>query len=740
MAEILVEVAPLDPVSGSRVTLRLSSIDHRNVNVLNGVRWWPAITRRPRLSADLFDGDFLGEIAVGSAALSINLQRVAKRIDSNVARFRWSGSSIKIWASSDPDAAWGSWDQVFDGEVKTVEIDGLIATVAAEVSTSAFDVDMLTLSYAGTGGAEGPASLKNRPKPFCAGSVVNVEPILIDVANSVYQMHGYGPINGTTEVFENGASFGSSLGDFASYAALVAATIPPGRWATCNASGLIRLGAPPREGAVITLDAGGDKPSTFLRKTGEIINRLCTLAGVPAGNIDSSSLAALDSAVPRNIRFYVDDQVKLIEFIQSLARPCNAAAGISWLGDLFVCRSGFGSSALTLDAQGKAKPTVAASVELAVSSPYYRYEMLGERVERPHEYSEIAFSAELIEVGTYSASTTYREGNIVSDQGARWVYVNPSATSGNAPPTLPTESNSYWDLLSPAPDAADISGLGALAYEDAAITQELAAPYPGVPGTAWTNPATGLVYVNIGTGLLIGSTQVDIAGTVVDMVWSAIPQVDWSGDVSGTVDGRDASVISETITNLGTIGPGKIVASSLSADIITQVLSASGTSTVPTDGGVEILRFSDVKVMPSQGGYFHAIISAMVGVPSGAGAGFGSWSPLDSFSCSVWLQRATAGSTDWTFLSSQPLFGVSGDGTSFDVNPPDEDYVLLGYLPPVRVSATAQFVDVPAADGLYDYRWVASKVSTPGSLSSPETYPAEVFTAQGIGISTKVAA
>ena len=70
--------------------------------------------------------------------------------------------------------------------------------------------------------------------------------------DNVYQVSAYGPINAVEALYERGSAFAASFGDYANYAALVAAPIPNGRWATCLAQGLIRLAAPAY--GVITAD------------------------------------------------------------------------------------------------------------------------------------------------------------------------------------------------------------------------------------------------------------------------------------------------------------------------------------------------------------------------------------------------------------------------------------------------------------------------------------------------------
>ena len=56
--------------------------------------------------------------------------------------------------------------------------------------------------------------------------------------------------------------------------------------------------------------------------------------------------------------------------------------------------------------------------------------------------------------GAYAGGTAYTTGDMVTDQNSTWISLDD--TTGNAPPTLPTESNAYWQLLAKAgADGAD---------------------------------------------------------------------------------------------------------------------------------------------------------------------------------------------------------------------------------------------------------------------------------------------
>lgn len=49
--------------------------------------------------------------------------------------------------------------------------------------------------------------------------------------------------------------------------------------------------------------------------------------------------------------------------------------------------------------------------------------------------------------GAYSGATTYSKQDVAENNGSAWIYINDTPGSGNAPPTLPTTSNTYWRLV-----------------------------------------------------------------------------------------------------------------------------------------------------------------------------------------------------------------------------------------------------------------------------------------------------
>lgn len=51
------------------------------------------------------------------------------------------------------------------------------------------------------------------------------------------------------------------------------------------------------------------------------------------------------------------------------------------------------------------------------------------------------------EYDTGSPGTEYRMLDIVTDQSSSWLYINQTPSTGNPPPTLPTQVNDHWQLL-----------------------------------------------------------------------------------------------------------------------------------------------------------------------------------------------------------------------------------------------------------------------------------------------------
>lgn len=86
-------------------------------------------------------------------------------------------------------------------------------------------------------------------------------------------------------------------------------------------------------------------------------------------------------------------------------------------------------------------------------------------------------TAGVVDRGNYSGATAYDANDIVLNNGSTWLALQP--TTGNAPPTLPTESNAYWRLL--ARKGTDGSGTGDVVGPEGAVNRQIAS-FDGTTG------------------------------------------------------------------------------------------------------------------------------------------------------------------------------------------------------------------------------------------------------------------
>lgn len=493
---VLAELTPFDPVAASAVTVRVTNRDDARACILNSQTWWPAMTRAPRLDRRLFDGAFSGQIGSSAGDFALSLAAFPDAM-----RYEWAERPAKLWIGRLGDG-FGSYTLLFEGVMTGLTGEGASAAVGLRVNDGWMDGPLLTASYAGTGGAEGMAALKGQPKPLAIGAPRYAEGVLIDDVNCVYQLHGYGPMEGVEFALDSLVRFPAAAGNDASYAALVAATIAPGTVRTSTSVGMVRHGAPV-EGVASYL-IKGDNTGAWHRRPGAVIARLAGVGGASGGQIESASMTALDTAVAYDISLHLTDQVTVRGAVQEIAASCNAAAGVNWLGKLVVAKVGIaGTADLTLKSDGSALPPCGLPARLPVDSPFHKMRMSAVHAQRPHGPDEIAFTAQIIDTGAYDNARTYREGNLVTGtNGRRYLYISPTPTSGNAPPNV-----TYWsdhdatlaETIAELPAAGNLLPSVSAQFEAAGWTVSntgSVATAPVAAGSGWAEPpqARGLLF------------------------------------------------------------------------------------------------------------------------------------------------------------------------------------------------------------------------------------------------------
>jgi hypothetical protein len=389
MNAVLIQIDAFDPIASSAVTLRAASHDDERVCMLDGQIWWPVLQQLPSLSYDMFSGQFDGAVTSPDSSLSF-----ATEPWPDLPRWSFPDGRLQLW-TGELGTAWGAFTKRFDGRVRSQPpiAEGL-ATLGFGVDDNWLDAPLLP-TYAGSGGAEGPAALKGVDKPLSIGAPRYVGGVQVDAVLNIWQFSCAGLIEGYDAVLDRLVRYPAAVADHATHAALAAAVIAPGFYATCLAEGKIRFGAPPfgKVSALIRGDKGG--PDGWARTPGKIVRRIALLSG-GAGKIDDASLNALDISRPYNCSIHFAQQTTARPEIQQLAASVNAVAGVSWLGKLFVAPVGIGASILTLRADGSelvgSGGTMVAASEIAggLGAPFHRLVLAAERTWDVHGEGDYA--------------------------------------------------------------------------------------------------------------------------------------------------------------------------------------------------------------------------------------------------------------------------------------------------------------------------------------------------------------
>jgi len=515
----------IDAWNGSTATpLCLASHDDERLCHLNGQVWWPAVATLPTLRYDFFDGSFDAQsITSPTGSLTVTVGAIP-----NLTALAIHDARVRIWKGQ-IGAAFGAFTLIFDGRVKEQPaISEGVATVSIGTDDSWLDKPLLS-TYAGTGAAEGGTDLQGQVKPLALGAPRFAPAVLVDSVDNIYQISGYGALNAITMAFDRLTRFSAAAGNYASFAALKAATVARGTWATCLAGGYVRLGAPPE--GMVCFHAEGDAVGGWSRLPGALIARIASIAGGD-GKYSTADITAINSARPWPLSIMVTAQTTARELIQRIAASVNAVAYIDWLGVLRVAAVGIGTATATMAADGSALPPVASVEQAAASTPYWRLAQGAVSTWQVHSSSDIAFNLNAPQ-GQYDGATTYREGDVVSlSDGSQWLFVGTTPTAGSAPAT----GNANWEMLSGPIVAVTASGVSleslvndlgtALDAKRTIFVRQTAPTAAESEENDWWNQidGTGTVIATYrrvaGTGRLsIGGNAILLGGNYVTMPW-----------------------------------------------------------------------------------------------------------------------------------------------------------------------------------------------------------------------------
>lgn len=303
----------------------------------NGQAYLPFISQKLSYKEQLIgNGTIDGPTTIGVGDL------IATNLDGKLdylVPYAFDGRQIQVYLVADEnDTSLTVKTPYFTGIIKHVEFNFDKMTINVRSKMEALNVPMTAAVFLGTnvgagaaGGYEGTAStIGGKTKPQVFGRCMAVEGAPVNDFFLVYafnfdQKGVFKPLYAVYNVYVKGIAYYPTT-DYATVALLVAATIATGFYATCLASGVIRLGSVPANNGAVVADVA-DAPETQC-SAAQVVQRILQsnmsyLAGV---DYDSGGLTYLDglNACP------VGYQVSVNETIASVVTKILSSIG-AWL-------------------------------------------------------------------------------------------------------------------------------------------------------------------------------------------------------------------------------------------------------------------------------------------------------------------------------------------------------------------------------------------------------------------------
>lgn len=303
--------------------------------------------------------------AAGASWGSMSLTNTDRRFDVIAANQNSDGRDVKVWVlDRDYDAARGYWTDRAKDPYGGAYLNCIAGPWTLGLTT--LDIPLRDASYwlekpiqsslyDGSGGYNGGADLKGKPKPKARGGtaplpIKNVTPVLVDATNLIYQ---YNDAAGTVVALYEGGD--TNITFQADTANLYAGATTAGKYRTDNSRGLFQLGSAAQR--QITADVTGQFPAAGVQTgAGMIAYYLLTEdAALPAGYADSSAFSNIDLTYNDTSGIYIgpDDAIDGITAAASMLTGLNGKLFPKTDGTIsaFVMLPPEGSAALGLDAQ-----------------------------------------------------------------------------------------------------------------------------------------------------------------------------------------------------------------------------------------------------------------------------------------------------------------------------------------------------------------------------------------------------
>lgn len=274
-----------------------------------------------RIARELFGGARIGGRSLPNAG-EIVLVNADGALDPLLG-YRWDGRAVTVLLGGDGFAL-GAFGTIFSGTAQGVRADDQSIRVVIRDRAYMLERPIQSVLYAGTGGTEGGADLKGKPKPDTFGRVHNVAPVYLGVIGG---KDSYQVSRNAIEDVDAGYSNAAAL-------TKVAGTPGAGQYSVDAATGIVTLGGSAL-GTVIAFDIKGDKRgATYRTSAADLVREIAVQRGGLAdpGGLDTASFAALNTANAAPLGLWLDAERDIADTIDDLLGAIGAWWGFTRTG------------------------------------------------------------------------------------------------------------------------------------------------------------------------------------------------------------------------------------------------------------------------------------------------------------------------------------------------------------------------------------------------------------------------
>ena len=211
--------------------------------------------------------------------------------------YAFHGYPITIQTIADDRTSLSNAETIFTGTIEQIVSTDALNQFTLKIHDRLADLDkpLLTSRYLGTTtsggvtpGAEGNADIKDQIKPKLWGRCINVPCVAVNPYELIYQVSN-GEVNSIAP-YDGGVAL-TATANYSTLAALRAATLVAGQYATCNVLGLFRLGRKPDFPLTADVVEGA---TSATRTMAQIMLRMLAHFGMTSGDWTAATFTALD--------------------------------------------------------------------------------------------------------------------------------------------------------------------------------------------------------------------------------------------------------------------------------------------------------------------------------------------------------------------------------------------------------------------------------------------------------------